>query len=68
VTLVIAALASALAAFVHDWVLYYPTIDSNVQVVRLLAMAVSAAAIAAGGSLVLYRSLRRSGVLDGFPG
>jgi len=67
VTLVIAALASALAAFIHDWVLYYPTIDSNVQIVRLLAMAASAAVIAAGGSLLLYRSLRRSGVLDGFP-
>jgi len=68
VTLIVAALASALAAFVHDWVLYYPTIDPDVQVVRLVAMLVSAAVIAAGGSLLLYRSLRRSGVLDGFPG
>lgn len=68
ITLVIAALASALAAFVHDWVLYYPTIDTDVQVIRLVAMVVSAAVIAAGGSLLLYRSLRRSGVLDGFPG
>ena len=67
VTLVIAALASALAAFVHDWVLYYPTIDTDVQVIRLVAMVVSAAVIAAGGSLLLYRSLGRSGVLDGFP-
>jgi len=67
VTLVIAAIASALAAFVHDWVLYYPTIDTNVQIVRLVAMALSAAVVAAGGSLLLYRSLRRSGVLDGFP-
>ena len=68
VTLVVAALASALAAFIHDWVLYYPTIDTNVQAIRLVAMLVSAAVIAAGGSLLLYRSLRRSGVLDGFPG
>jgi len=68
ITLVIAALASALAAFIHDWVLYYPTIDTNVQAIRLVAMLVSAAVIAAGGSLLLYRSLRRSGVLDGFPG
>ena len=68
ITLVVAALASALAAFIHDWVLYYPTIDTNVQVVRLAAMTLSAAVIAAGGSLLLYRSLRRSGVLDGFPG
>ena len=34
----------------------------------IVAMVVSAAVIAAGGSLLLYRSLRRSGVLDGFPG
>jgi energy-coupling factor transport system substrate-specific component len=67
ITLVFAALASALAAFVHDWVLYYPTISNDIQVVRLVAMGVSAAVIAAGGSLVLYRSLRRTGVLDGFP-
>jgi len=68
ITLIIAALASAVAAFVHDWVLYYPTLDTDVQVLRLVAMVVSAAVIAAGGSLLLYRSLRRSGVLDGFPG
>jgi energy-coupling factor transport system permease protein len=67
VTLVLAALASALAAFVHDWVLYYPTISTDVQFVRLVAMALSAALVAAGGSLLLYRSLRRTGVLDGFP-
>ena len=67
ITLVIAALASALAAFVHDWVLYYPTISNDIQIVRLVAMGVSAAVIAAGGSLLLYRSLRRTGVLDGFP-
>ena len=68
ITLIIAALASAVAAFVHDWVLYYPTLDTDVQVLRLVAMVVSAAVIAAGGSLLLYRSLRLSGVLDGFPG
>jgi energy-coupling factor transport system substrate-specific component len=68
ITLVIAALASALAAFVHDWVLYYPTIDTTVQAIRLVAMLLSAAVLASGGSLLLYGSLRRSGVLDGFPG
>lgn len=67
VILVVAALASALAAFIHDWVLYYPTIEPTVQVVRLVAMLLSAAVITAGGSLLLYRSLRRSGALDGFP-
>jgi energy-coupling factor transport system permease protein len=67
VTLVIAALASALAAFIHDWVLYYPTISNDIQLLRLVAMAISAAVISAGGSVLLYRALRRTGVLDGFP-
>jgi energy-coupling factor transport system substrate-specific component len=67
VTLVIAALASALAAFVHDWYLYYPTVSPDIQLLRLIAMGISAAVIAAGGSILLYRALRRTGVLDGFP-
>ena len=29
-----------LAAFVHDWVLYYPTISTDIQIVRLVAMGV----------------------------
>jgi energy-coupling factor transport system substrate-specific component len=67
VTLVVAASASAFAAWVHDWVLYYADIEPTVQVVRLVVMVISAAVIAAGGSVLLVRSLRRSGVLDGFP-
>ena len=67
VTLVLAAGASALAAFLHDWVLYYAAVDTTVQVLRAVAMIVSAAVIAAGGSIILVRSLRRTGVLDGFP-
>ncbi len=62
-----AAIASAAAAWIHDWVLYYATIEPTVQVVRLAVMLVSAAVLAAGGSVLLARSLRRSGVLDGFP-
>jgi hypothetical protein len=31
-------------------------------------MAISAIVIVAGGSLLLERSLRRAGVLEGFPG
>jgi energy-coupling factor transport system permease protein len=66
-TLVVAAAASAVAAWAHDWILYYATIEPAVQMVRLVAMVLSAAIIAAGGSVLLARSLRRSGVLDGFP-
>jgi len=67
ITLVLAAVASALAAFVHDWVIWYPTVDQTIQILRAIAMVVSAALIAAGGSILLARSLRRTGVLDGFP-
>jgi energy-coupling factor transport system substrate-specific component len=67
ITLVLAAVASALAAFVHDWVVWYPTVDQTIQVLRAIAMIGSAAVVAAGGSILLARSLRRTGVLDGFP-
>jgi energy-coupling factor transport system substrate-specific component len=67
VTLILAAGASALGAWVHDWVLYYPTIEPAIQFFRLAVMVLSAAVIAAGGSVLLVRSLRRTGVLDGFP-
>ena len=67
ITLVLAAVASALAAFLHDWVVYYPAVDQTIQVLRAAAMVISAALVAAGGSILLARSLRRTGVLDGFP-
>jgi energy-coupling factor transport system substrate-specific component len=63
-----AAVASAAAAWIHDWVLYYPEISVELQVARGLAMAISAVVIVAGGSTALVRSLRRAGVLEGFPG
>lgn len=62
----IAAVASAAAAWIHDWVLYYADADMSLQVIRAVAMAVSALFIVAGGSYLLERSLRRAGVLDGF--
>ena len=65
--LALAAIASAAAAWVHDWVLYYPDVALDVQVIRGLAMATSAVVIVAAGSLALARSLRRAGVLEGFP-
>ncbi|MEO8469693.1 MAG: ECF transporter S component [Chloroflexota bacterium] len=65
--LALAAVASAAAAWVHDWVLYYPDAAFDVQVIRGLAMASSAVVIVAAGSLALARSLRRAGVLEGFP-
>jgi energy-coupling factor transport system permease protein len=66
--LALAAIASAAAAWVHDWVLWYPTADMTLQVVRGVAMAISALVIVAGGSYVLHRSLKKAGVLEGFGG
>ena len=66
-TLVVAAVASAAAAWIHDWALYYAAVDPAVQLVRGAMMAISAAIIAAGGSVLIERSLRQTGVLHGFP-
>jgi energy-coupling factor transport system substrate-specific component len=64
---VAAAIGSAIAAWLHDWYFYYPAVDPSIQLLRGAAMLVSAVVIAAWGSVLLVRSLRRSGVLDGFP-
>jgi energy-coupling factor transport system substrate-specific component len=66
--LAVAAVASAAGAWIHDWVVWYPGVAVDVQVLRGLVMAISAVVIAALGSLALVRSLRRAGVLEGFPG
>ncbi len=65
--LAVAAAASALAAWVHDWVLYYADVSLEIQIVRGIAMVVSAIVIVAGGSLLLHRALKQAGVLEGFP-
>jgi len=65
--LIAAALGSATAAWLHDWALYYAATDPAIQVLRGVAMAVSAVVVVAFGSRALARSLRRAGVLEGFP-
>lgn len=62
----VAAIASGAAAWIHDWVLYYPDADLALQVIRGVAMAVSALVIVAGGAYSIEQSLRKAGVLDGF--
>ena len=62
-----AAVASAAAAWIHDWAVYYPTFDPVYQLIRGLFMAISAVVIVAGGSVALHRSLKRAGVFEGFP-
>jgi energy-coupling factor transport system substrate-specific component len=65
--LAIAAVASAAAAWIHDWVVYYAATDTTIQVIRLVFMAISAVIIVAGGSMALHRALKKAGVLEGFP-
>jgi energy-coupling factor transport system permease protein len=62
-----AAVASAAAAWIHDWVLYYPDVATELQILRGILMAASALVFVAGGSVLLVRALRRSGVMEGFP-
>ena len=65
--LAIAALASAAAAWIHDWVIYYPTVGVETQLLVGAAMGISAVLIVGVGSMVLVRALRTAGVLEGFP-
>lgn len=62
-----AAVSSAAAAWIHDWALYYASVDPLVQIVRGVFMAISAVVIVAGGSIALHRALKQAGVLEGFP-
>jgi energy-coupling factor transport system substrate-specific component len=64
--LAVAAVASAIGAWAHDWWLYYADVSIELQALRLVVMSVSAVGFAAFGSLALVRSLRRAGVLEGF--
>jgi energy-coupling factor transport system permease protein len=67
VVVCVAAVASAAAAWIHDWVVWYPTVATDIQVLRGLVMAISAIVIVGLGSMALERALRRAGVLEGFP-
>lgn len=65
--LAVAGLASAAAAFIHDWVLYYAAYAPDVLIVIALAMGVSGLIILPAVAIALVRALRQTGVLDGFP-
>ena len=65
--LAVAAIASAAAAWIHDWALYFATTDVSIQLVRGAMMGISGVVIVAFGSVLIVRSLRRAGVLEGFP-
>lgn len=65
--LAIAGLASAAAAFVHDWALYYAAYAPDVLIVIAIAMGISGLIILPAVAIALVRALRQTGVLDGFP-
>lgn len=62
-----AAIASAAAAWIHDWAVWYAATDLGTMLWIGLFMAISALVLTAGGSELLARALRRAGVLEGFP-
>ena len=64
--LALAAVASAAAAWVHDWVLYFAALPFEAVAVIGLFMAISAAVIIPAASILLARSLHRAGVLEDF--
>jgi energy-coupling factor transport system substrate-specific component len=66
--LALAAIASSVAAWIHDWVLWYPDVAVELQLARGILMAMSAVVFVAAGSRWLADALRRAGVLDAFPG
>jgi energy-coupling factor transport system permease protein len=63
----IAAVGTAIAAWVHDTPLYYADIGLGPQLVILAFMVASAIVIAGIGSWLLMRSLVQTGVLAQFP-
>ena len=63
----IAAIGTAIAAWVHDTPLYYADIGLGPQLVILAFMVASAILIAGIGSWLLMRSLVQTGVLAQFP-
>ena len=63
----IAAIGTAIAAWLHDTPLYYADIGLTAQLVILAFMVVSAIVIAGIGSWLLMRSLVQTGVLAQFP-
>jgi energy-coupling factor transport system substrate-specific component len=63
----LAATASAVAAWVHDMIVYYPDLGLGEWAVFVPFYVVSAAIIAGIGSYFLVRSLAQTGVLASFP-
>lgn len=64
---VLASLAAAAAAWIHDWVVWYAASSFEAVAVIGVFMAISAVALLPIASVRLVRALRSAGVLTGFP-
>jgi len=67
VVAILAAVGTAVAAWLHDTPLYYPDLGIDQQLLIGAFMVVSAVIIAGVGSWLLMRSLVQTGVLAQFP-
>jgi energy-coupling factor transport system substrate-specific component len=65
--LAVASLATAAAAWVHDWALYFAAFSLDAVLAIGLFMGVSALIALPIASVLLVRALRETGVLEGFP-
>ena len=66
-TAVLAALATALGAWIHDMPLYFPELGLAGWIPFLIFMAISAAIVAGIGAWYLTRALANAGALSAFP-
>ena len=62
-----ASLAAVVAAFVHDWLVYYPTWDTGALTVLAITMAISGLIVLPFAARAIVAALRQTGVLEGFP-
>ncbi len=62
-----ASLAASAAAFVHDWLIYYPTFDITALAILAAFMAVSGLIVLPIVARAIVTALRQAGVLEGFP-
>ena len=64
---VAASLAATVAAFIHDWFIYYPTFDATALAILAAFMAVSGLILLPLAARAIVAALRQAGVLEGFP-
>ena len=65
-SVVLASVLSMAAAFVHDWLVWYPTYALDAIAAIGLLMAASALIVLPALAILLVRALRSTGVLEGY--